>query len=106
MRLKLILLLLIGNYLFVFGSRVDTVMVVSNAMNKSIPNIVIVPDNYANQKVGFSVLYLLHGAGGDYTSWLSKVPDIKAYADQYNIIIVCPDGGVPVGILIAQLMRK
>ncbi len=93
MRLKLILLLLIGNYLFVFGSRVDTVMVVSNAMNKSIPNIVIVPDNYANQKVGFSVLYLLHGAGGDYTSWLSKVPDIKAYADQYNIIIVCPDGG-------------
>lgn len=62
-------------------------------MNKSIPNIVILPDNYATQKEGFSVLYLLHGAGGDYTNWLSKVPSIKEYADIYNIIIVCPDGG-------------
>jgi len=68
-------------------------MVASNSMNKSIPNIVIVPDNYSTQKAGFSVLYLLHGAGGDYTSWLTKVPSIKEYVDKYNIIIVCPDGG-------------
>jgi len=94
MRLKLILLFLIYNSLFVFASRVDTVMVVSKSMNKSIPNIVIVPDNYATQKEGFSVLYLLHGGGGgDYTTWLSQVPSIKEYADKYNIIIVCPDGG-------------
>jgi S-formylglutathione hydrolase FrmB len=61
-------------------------------MNKSIPNIVILPDSYTTQKDGFSVLYLLHGAGGNYTTWLSKVPRIKEYADKYNIIIVCPDG--------------
>ncbi len=93
MRLNLILLFLISNSLFVFASSVDTVMVVSNSMNKSIPNIVIVPDNYSTQKEGFSVLYLLHGAGDDYTAWLSKVSSIKEYADKYNIIIVCPDGG-------------
>jgi S-formylglutathione hydrolase FrmB len=93
MRLKLIFLFTICNSLFVFASTVDTVLVVSNSMNKSISNIVIVPDNYSTQKDGFSVLYLLHGAGGNHTDWLSDIPSIKEYADEYNIIIVCPDGG-------------
>ena len=93
MRLKLILLFLIYNTSFLYASTVDTVMIISNSMKKSIPNIVIIPDNYSIQKVGFSVLYLLHGADGNYTDWLSKVPVIKEYADSYNIIIVCPDGG-------------
>ena len=70
MRLKLIFLFTICNSLFVFASTVDTVLVVSNYMNKSISNIVIVPDNYSTQKDGFSVLYLLHGAGGNHTDWL------------------------------------
>jgi len=61
-------------------------------MSKSISNIVIIPDSYTTQKESFSVLYLLHGAGGDHTNWLTKVPAIKSYADQYNMIIVCPDG--------------
>lgn len=93
MKLKLIVLFLICNSLFVNASTIDTLMVVSNSMTKSIPNIVILPDNYTTQKKGFSVLYLLHGAGGNYTDWQLKVPSIKEYADKYNIIIVCPDGG-------------
>ena len=93
MRLKLILLFLTCNALCVFAATVDTVMVQSDSMNKSIPNIVILPDDYSTQKEGFSVLYLLHGAGGNYTDWHSKVPSIQEYADKYNIIIVCPDGG-------------
>jgi S-formylglutathione hydrolase FrmB len=93
MRLKLIALFLISNSVFGLASSVDTLLVVSKSMNKSIANIVILPDNYASQKEKFSVLYLLHGAGGDYRSWLSKAPSIKKYADKYNIIIVCPDGG-------------
>lgn len=94
MRLKIILLYLICNSVFAFASNIDTVMVVSSSMNKSIPNIVITPDNYATQKNGFSVLYLLHGAGNDYSTWVSRVPIIKEYVDKYNIIIVCPDGGI------------
>jgi len=69
-------------------------MVVSKSMNKSISNIVIIPDSYSIQKENFSVLYLLHGADGDYSNWVSKVPSIKEYVDKYNIIIVCPDGGL------------
>ncbi len=93
MRLKLILLFLVCNSPFLSASTVDTVMIISNSMKKSIPNIVIVPDNYSTQKDGLSVLYLLHGADGNYSDWLSEVPFIKEYADRYNIIIVCPDGG-------------
>ena len=93
MRLKLIWLFLICNSLFVFASKVDTLMVTSKSMNKSIPNIVILPDNYSIQKESFPVLYLLHGAGDDYSSWLKKVPGIKEFSDTYNMIIVYPDGG-------------
>ena len=93
MRLKLISLFLICNSVFTFASSVDTVMVTSNSMNKSIPNVVITPDSYSTQKEGFSVLYLLHGAGANSSEWLTHVPSIKAYADKYNFIIVCPDGG-------------
>ncbi len=93
MRTKLIILFLFLHTLSCFASRVDTVLVISESMNKSIPNIVIIPDSYSTHAKNFSVLYLLHGAGGDYTTWLTRVPQIKEYADTYNIIIVCPDGG-------------
>lgn len=93
MKIKLIAIFLLFGYLSVFASSVDTLMVESKAMNKFIPNIVILPANYNTQQNGFSVLYLLHGAGGDYTNWLTKVPELSEYADTYNMIIVCPDGG-------------
>lgn len=94
MKLKLILLFLFCNSVFVFASRVDTLRVMSESMNKAISNVVVIPDAYVSQKGSFPVLYLLHGAGGDYKDWVSKVPAIKEYADKYNIIIVCPDGDV------------
>ena len=93
MKLKLILFLLIGNTILVNASQIDTVMVFSVSMNKTIPNIIILPDNYSTQKENFPVLYLLHGAGGGYADWVKNVPKIKVYADTYNMIIVCPDGG-------------
>ena len=89
---KLIVLFLICNTIYVFASKVDTLKVFSKSMNKTISNIVITPNNYSTNKTGYSVLYLLHGAGGNYTDWLLKVPNIKKYADDYNMIIVCPDG--------------
>lgn len=73
--------------------RVDTLTVMSQAMHKQIENLVITPKTYADPEKTFPVLYLLHGAGGDYTSWNSSVPELTEYANQYNIIIVCPDGG-------------
>ena len=75
------------------AAHIDTLLVESRSMNKSIPNLVILPDAYDAQKQPFPVLYLLHGASGDFMDWLNKVPALKQYVDQYNFIIVCPDGG-------------
>ncbi|MBA6152379.1 alpha/beta hydrolase [Gelidibacter maritimus] len=93
MKQKLLILLLACYSLTVHAAKVDTVTVWSASMNKSIPNLVILPDQYADTKLNFPVLYLLHGAGGNHTNWLAKVPRLKAYVDAYNLIIVCPDGG-------------
>jgi S-formylglutathione hydrolase FrmB len=73
-----------------FCSSVDTVNIYSQAMNKARKCVVIVPDHKQGQL--FPTLYLLHGYSGNYSDWIKKVPEIKKYADQYSIMIVCPDG--------------
>lgn len=73
-------------------AQIDTLVVYSPSMNKNIPNIIITPENYTKKGKKMSVLYLLHGAGGDYTHWLSNV-SLEQYANEFEIIIVCPDGG-------------
>ena len=78
--------------LSLYASKIDTLVVHSTAMNKDIKNVVITPDSYKKKGDPLPVVYLLHGAGGDHKSWLGKAPKIKAYANQYNVIIVCPDG--------------
>lgn len=40
----------------------------------------------------YPVMYLLHGAWGSYVDWAAKT-DIEKYAEQYEFIIVMPDGG-------------
>ena len=89
----ILFLFLIATSIECFASQIDTLQVPSKYMNKSISNIVILPNTYSSQKEAYSVLYLLHGAFGNYKDWASKVPEIKAYSDLYNMIIVCPDGG-------------
>ena len=76
----------------VFASKVDTVLVMSVSMKKNIRNIVLTPDTYSKNK-NYPVLYLLHGAGGNQTDWITRVPELRKYADFYDIIVVCPDGG-------------
>ena len=76
-----------------FAYTVDTVMVYSVGMRKNIPNLVILPEGYKSQTTNFPVLYLLHGAGGDYKSWLTNMPDLGGEVDKYNLVFVCPDGG-------------
>ena len=93
MKKTVLLLLTFLNIFFVFGSSIDTVVVTSKSMNKDISNIIIKPAGYSLKSNNYPVLYLLHGAGGDYTSWTSNVPSLQKYANEYNILIVCPDGG-------------
>ncbi|MCX2574114.1 alpha/beta hydrolase [Pedobacter sandarakinus] len=73
------------------AAKVDTIATFSKSMHKTIKATVVLPEKY-RVGTGLPVLYLLHGAGGNYKDWISKVPAIKGYADQYKMIIVCPDG--------------
>jgi S-formylglutathione hydrolase FrmB len=75
------------------AAKVDTVETFSTAMNKTIKAVVVTPDAYAKLK-SMPVVYLLHGAGGNYKNWVDNVPEIKSMADQYQVILVCADGNV------------
>jgi len=89
-------ILILGFNAFCHAAIVDTALTYSAAMHKNIKAVVVKPNDYsANKK--FPVIYLLHGAGGKYSDWVSNPPDkqtIKRLANQYDIIIVCPDGNV------------
>lgn len=75
--------------------QVDTIAVRSVKMNKMINNLVIVPAQYHDvelQNEQYPVVYLLHGFGGNYATWIEIKPELDDLASEYGIIIVCPDG--------------
>ncbi len=76
-----------------FAGNVDTISIYSSVMQKDIKCIVITPQSYKKKNNNFPVVYLLHGFSGNYSNWIKKVPELKEYADTYNMMIVCPDGG-------------
>jgi len=75
------------------ASTVDTAVIFSPSMHKEIKCVIIKPDNYANKNLRFPVVYLLHGHSGSYSYWVQKIPNIKIDADDFQLILVCPDGG-------------
>ena len=75
-----------------FAGTVDTVNIYSNAMRKSFKSVVIKPDAYTKTTTAYPTVYLLHGHGGAFRNWILRVPELKKYADDYGLIIVCPDG--------------
>lgn len=74
------------------AARVDTISIYSATMHKGSKCVVVLPDSYKNKMNRFPVVYLLHGYSGNYSDWIKKVPEIKNYADEFQLIIVCPDG--------------
>jgi S-formylglutathione hydrolase FrmB len=75
-----------------FATEVDTLNIYSAAMHKNIKTVVIKPSNYKKGK-HFATVYLLHGYSGNYSNWVKKAPAIINYANDMQLIIVCPDGG-------------
>jgi S-formylglutathione hydrolase FrmB len=75
------------------AAQVDTLDIFSPSMYKTSRCIVILPENYTIKGDKYPVLYLLHGWSGSYAGWLGEAPQLKKHADQYQMIIVCPDGG-------------
>jgi S-formylglutathione hydrolase FrmB len=80
-----------------FASSVDTIVISSKVMNKSYKAVVVLPSSYSTNTKAYPVLYLLHGGYGHYNDWILKTPDrtlIQTLADQYNFIIVMPEGEI------------
>ena len=78
-----------------YAAKVDTLDIHSNAMNKVVKAAVVLPNSYNEGKKTYPVVYLLHGGVGSYRDWLSKPADkllLHKLADQYQLIIVTPDG--------------
>ncbi len=73
------------------NASVDTVPIYSAVMHRSIKTVVVKPASYGTERL--PVVYLLHGAFGSYSNWITKVPHIQQLADLHKMIIVCPDGG-------------
>jgi len=87
--------LLLGTSSISFSATVDSIEIVSVVMKKTYMAAVVLPDSYKKNKSSYPVLYLLHGGGGHFRDWLTSTPDkmlVKNLADQYNLIIVMPEG--------------
>lgn len=87
--------------LFVFylkAATVDTIDVASPSMKTTYKAAVALPTSYGKNTASYPVLYLLHGANGHFRSWSIRPPNnkklVENMADQYNMIIVMPEGEV------------
>lgn len=88
-----ILFLLLITFKFSFSASVDTITVHSKSLMQDSKAVVVLPYSYSKNTANrYPVVYLLHGYTGDYTNWITRVPQIKQYADQFQLILVCPDG--------------
>ncbi|WP_205195747.1 alpha/beta hydrolase family protein [Chitinophaga sp. Cy-1792] len=74
------------------AAEVDTIRIPSAAMHRSYKAVVITPKNYKTANERYPVVYLLHGWSGNYGNWINSVPALREIADDYNLMIVCPDG--------------
>lgn len=79
------------------GPRTLDVSVPSAALAGSAPVRLILPSGFDSQPGrSYPVLYLLHGAHDDYTSWTREM-DIEAFTEGRDLIVAMPDAG-PTGI--------
>jgi S-formylglutathione hydrolase FrmB len=92
--MKRILIFLLAGWtcLSLNAAVIDTIRVYSMSMQKNIPVVIIKPDNYTSANE-LPVVYLLHGYSGNQLDWIKKAKGFESVADQYSLIIVCPDGG-------------
>jgi len=76
---------------FQLYAKVDTLKIKSTATNSLVSNLIISPNSPHNEPL--PVIYLLHGAGGDFSNWMRRAPFIEDLAEELGVLIVCPDGG-------------
>lgn len=88
-----LMLSLLALTLSAVAASVNIISIPASTMEKTIPATLILPDAYENSAdQRFPVLYLLHGAGGNHAGW-NNATEISKLADEYEMIVLCPDGG-------------
>jgi S-formylglutathione hydrolase FrmB len=93
MRRLYLLFSLIVSVLYADAGTVDTVTIYSKAMGKSYRCVVVRPEQYTSTDTSrFPAVYLLHGYGGNFSNWITRVPELSRYADRYRFLIICPEG--------------
>lgn len=75
------------------AATVDTILIYSPSMRKDIKCVIIKPDSYQVKNNRFPVVFLLHGHSDSYAAWVQEIPNIKNIVDNFQQLIVCPDGG-------------
>lgn len=94
-RLSALLLCIVLFLSYVSSQTVDTIEVFSPKMGRNIKNVVILPAGYdkVNKEKQYPVLYLLHGYGGKYNTWVTFTKkSLPEEASKWDMIVVCPDG--------------
>ena len=74
--------------------RVETVQLRSELLGRTVSYNVVLPPGYrlvTSRATRYPVLYLLHGWGGNYDSWV-KGSSLADYAAEHRLIIVTPEG--------------
>ncbi|BAV05854.1 S-formylglutathione hydrolase FrmB [Filimonas lacunae] len=100
MRFLLILLLCLPTWLHAQKSQViNSLPVKSNILQNTQHIAIYLPAGYAKSNTQYPVLYLLHGAGGNYRSWLQDgnlqhIADSFLQASKTQCIIVMPDAAM------------
>ena len=88
-----VLLLMLTTTLSIRAAQVDTVQVKSEAMNKIVRVLYVVPDvAMENSPQACPVVYLLHGYKDNFKAWIGIKPELPQIADDKGMIFVCPDG--------------
>ena len=94
--LVLVLLAALVAYYYHYESRVrvETVQLASALVGRTLPYKVVLPPGYGlitSRRTRYPVLYLLHGWGGNYDSWLTRT-SLALYAAEHQLIVVTPEG--------------
>ena len=82
-------------YEFAGRVRVETVRIRSALLGREVAYRVVLPPGYGlvtARARRYSVLYLLHGWGGNYDSWLTR-GSLASHAAEHQLIVVTPEGG-------------
>ena len=90
--MRFVLTLLVCLQVQILFSKVDTLFVYSVRSWISLSPISLSLLKIISKQKNPSQFFIFFSAGGYFSNWMFRVPEIEKYASDYGIIIVCPDG--------------